>query len=474
MSEDGLGLNPAWSERIQQIGVQNFVKEEMLLLGFWKIPKNQSKCQELVKRLESHYEDLRKLRSDLREVVSEIEGLTDIDVLLQKVRTQRIERVRQEREVRAIQKAEERVRRQAEERERRLKKPTFLGYDVSAGLDYEGGNEELLEEKGLPLLGDAADIATALEVEQGEVSWLAYHRVGSRIDHYSRFTIPKRTGGERVISSPKPRLRHAQEWLLEHVLARLEPHPAAKAFRPGASIVDNARAHSGRGIVIRFDVKDFFPSITLKRVKGLYKSLGYNEGIATILALLCTDAPRAPVVFDGERRYVALGSRQLPQGACTSPAISNLIATNLDKRLTGLAKKLGQEWVYTRYADDMFFSHPDAGVPVGGLLRTVEEIVKDEGFFVHEEKTAVMRQPHRQYVTGLVVNETPRVPRRELRRFRALLHQCETQGFEAVTERVGRNALSHARGYLSFVRMVTPGAAESFINRYPWLADNVG
>lgn len=177
-------------------------------------------------------------------------------------------------------------------------------------------------------------------------------------------------------------------------------------------------------------------------MKGLFQHLGYNEGVASILALLCTEAPRVAATLDGKTLHVALGDRQLPQGACTSPAITNLLCRRLDARLTGLAKAAGA--TYTRYADDLVFSHPDSAHWTGHLMTTVENILKEEGYVLNEEKTRVMRPQHRQVVTGVVVNEEPHISRKDLRNFRAFLHHCETDGVLAMSQKIGKDALQYA------------------------------
>src|SRR5207248_2558796 len=122
-------------------------------------------------------------------------------------------------------------------------------------------------------------------------------------------------------------------------------------FHPGRSVVTNARVHSGQAFVANLDLESFFPGIGWRRVRRVFHQRGYSSCAATILALLCTEFPRREVVLNGERLYVAKGPRALPQGACTSPALSNQIARRLDRRLTALAHRL--EMNFTRYADDM-------------------------------------------------------------------------------------------------------------------------
>src|SRR4029079_11661853 len=128
----------------------------------------------------------------------------------------------------------------------------------------------------------------------------------------------------------------------------------AHGFVPGRSTMSNAVPHVRRDVVVNADLKEFFPTISFPRVKGVFQELGYSPAVATILALLCTESPRREVTYAGRVWQVAIGPRALPQGACTSPALSNLPARALDARLTGMAQKLG--WTYTRYADDLTFS----------------------------------------------------------------------------------------------------------------------
>src|SRR5690606_14680203 len=141
------------------------------------------------------------------------------------------------------------------------------------------------------------------------------------------------------------------------------------------------------------DIKDFFPTVTLPRVKGVFRHAGYREQVATLLALLCTEAPRAVVEHDGKTYYVALGPRCLPQAAPTSPALTNTLCLSLPRRLTGLARKMG--WRYSRYADDLTFSLPAGSkqkAEVGKISGAVRAICEDEGFTVHGDKTHVMRK----------------------------------------------------------------------------------
>lgn len=468
MDSTDLALNPQWRDRLKEVGRSNFVREEMLRLGFCANISEAERAR-VQSFLDEAYPKLAELKRELAAVRSKIEGISDIETLLKEVRRVRIERVRREREEKRLLKIQQlEQRRQALDEEKR-KTPRFLGEGVSARLVFEGGDRTALVAKGLPHPENVEQLAELIQISPSEVLWLSYERAAASVDHYTRFEIPKKSGGRRLIASPKPKLRVAQSWIDKTVLRPLSPSPQAMAFRPGTSIVDNAAPHLNSAIVVRFDLKDFFPSISFRRVRGYFERLGFNPGIATILGLMCTDAPRVKVDLAGETRFVAMGERSLPQGACTSPALANLIAARLDARLMGLCRALGTKWVYTRYADDLTFSCVDAEADVGRLLKAVERVVEDEDFQLNRRKTAVMRAPSRQVVTGLLVGDAIRLSRRDLRRLRAFLHRCDRDGVEKTSLDIGKDALAVARGHLAYVTMVMPDYAARLRQNYAWL-----
>jgi hypothetical protein len=288
--------------------------------------------------------------------------------------------------------------------------------------------------------------------------------------HYRRFVIPKRSGGERAIWAPLPQLKAAQRWILHHIVERLPVHGAVHGFFAGRSTVTNADRHGESRLVLKMDIRDFFPTVTLPRVKGVFRKAGYREQVATLLALLCTESPREVVQENGQTWFVALSPRCLPQGAPTSPALTNALCLRLDQRLTGLAKRYG--WRYTRYADDMTFSLPlgHQGKPhLGTLLGLVRRVVAAEGFAIHPDKTRVARRGGRQAVTGLVVNggPGPRVPRSVRRQLRAAAHN------------LGRGkplkdgeTLARLNGMAAYVHATNPDLGRELMRAYR--ADPVG
>lgn len=283
---------------------------------------------------------------------------------------------------------------------------------------------------GLPAWETARELAAAMDLSLSELRWLTFHREVDSGSHYHSWKVPKRSGGERTITAPMPKLKALQRWALENYFEKLPVHAAAHGFLPARSVLTNAVAHVGADVVVKLDVKDFFPTVTLKRVKGLLRKAGATEQVATLLALLCTEAPRQLIEFRGKTLHVATGARCLPQGAPTSPAITNALCVRLDQRLSALARSLG--CTYTRYADDLTFSFkktPERKRPALGILvESTKDILKSEGFTLHAKKTQVLRRGAAQRITGLTINAAgpqvapARVSRDVLRRLRAAIH----------------------------------------------------
>ena len=156
-------------------------------------------------------------------------------------------------------------------------------------------------------------------------------------------------------------------------------HGAAHGFVPGKSIYGNAQEHTNSCVVVGVDLEDFFPTFTFRRIKGVFRSYGYPQGIATLLALLCTESPRRVMKVHDEVYYVAAGPRVLPQGSPASPMLTHVACLRLDRRLSGYAQSNG--WRYTRYADDLTFSALDGGEKpdIRSLLRMIHHVTACEG-----------------------------------------------------------------------------------------------
>lgn len=295
------------------------------------------------------------------------------------------------------------------------------------------------------------ELATAMGVTPAHLRRLTSRRTGNALARYTRTEIPKKSGGTRLILKPPAALAEAQRWVLDTILADAYVETQAHGYARGRSILTAASPHAGKAVVINLDLQDFFHSITFRRVKAMFRSLGCGAQASTMLALLCT------TVIDEAR--TDLDHRGLPQGACTSPAITNVICRKLDRRLAGLCRNAG--FAYTRYADDITLSG-DKTEPVGRLLRTVRKIVTEEGFVENPDKTRVMLHGRRQEVTGLTVNEKPAVSRKERRRLRAELHNAARDGLES-QNREGRSCFAaHLAGKVAHMTMVAPREREGW------------
>lgn len=314
---------------------------------------------------------------------------------------------------------------------------------------------------GLPQWRSDDDLAAALGISTSELYHFACHRLADPHYHYASFTIPRRSGEPRPILAPKPRLKALQRHLLEIALQRLPVHHAAHAFLPGRSIATNARPHLRREFLLTLDLRDFFGSLHMGRVRGYFLAMGYGWEVASTLALLCTEAPRQAVLVRGERLYTPVGSRSLPQGAPTSPALANAIAYRLDRRLTGMARSMGLN--YTRYADDLTFSGDDP-TRLATLMRLSQQIIVEEGFALAAPKTRVQRRGQRQQVTGVVVNAVPGAPRARRRRLRAAIHRYAQAHARGAADPQWRRRLE---GELAFIHMLNPAQARALSSGLP-------
>jgi RNA-directed DNA polymerase len=444
---------------IRQTSKQEFILSEMIRLGLWDANSNNNP--------EDPAEEIRRqgeLERQLRELQQQNRQLGDEKALKQELFRKRLaesKRKRQETKERNERKRQERARAWQEKQAQDI---TYLGEGVSEGLNNLENNLDRLHQHKLPVFETIADLAAAMEMTVGQLRFLAFDRKTSTVSHYVRFKIAKKTGGERLISAPLPKMKAAQHWILDRILEKVPMHAAAHGFRRGRSIVTNATPHVGTDVVINLDLKDFFPSISYRRVKGVFQALGYGEAIATILALICTEATTEEIELDGRTYFVATSDRHLPQGAPTSPAITNLLCRRLDKRLANMA--LSQGFAYTRYADDLTFSASgDATRQLCNILKHTQNIVTHEGLTVHPDKTRVLRKSQQQEVTGIVVNEKLTIDRATLKKFRATLHQIDKDGLADKHWGNGDDLLAQIEGFANYVMMVNPQKGKPLVGQ---------
>ena len=320
---------------------------------------------------------------------------------------------------------------------------------------------------GLPHLPTVGDLARWFGEPVGDLDWFADKwRVPrdeqTRLQHYHYRWVPKRSGSFRLIEIPKQRLRLLQRQVLRRMLDLTPPHPAAHGFQRGRSAVTHAALHTGQRIVIRMDLKDFFPSIAHSRIHALFEKLGYPASVAGVLARLCVN--RTPLgAFDDKHtggslpwaERQALKAAHLPQGSPCSPALANLCAFRLDIRLEALAGALGA--TYSRYADDLVFSGGRELERAANRVHVqVAAIALEEGFKVNTRKTKLMREGTRQQVTGVVVNRHPNIGRDDYDRLKATLTNCVRHGPDSQNRDRRANFRQYLAGKVSYVMMVNP------------------
>ena len=272
------------------------------------------------------------------------------------------------------------------------------------------------------------DIADLLEIDLQRLHYHIYKT--SKTSRYSIFNIPKRAGGLRTISAPATALKIIQQKLNQVLLQVYSPKPCVHSFLLDRSIVSNAKVHLAKRNIFNIDLEDFFPSINFGRVRGLFMGKPYNlcPTVSTILAQICCF------------------NNQLPQGAPTSPIITNMICAQMDSQLIALAK--ANKCDYTRYADDITFStnlrdFPTALVTLNSLGQVevgaeLEQIITQNGFKINKNKIRLRGKNLRQQVTGIIVNRFPNVRRKLVRQIRAMLHAWRKFGLEAAQEEFRR------------------------------------
>ena len=364
----------------------------------------------------------------------------------------------------------------------------------------------------VPELATAGALAKWLDVSVGELAWLADARGlerevdAERLRNYVYGQLARRGGLPRVIERPKSRLKAIQRRLLHEILDWIPAHDAAHGFVRSRSAVTHAGQHTGQFVVVRLDLEDFFASITAGRVFGIFRTAGYPESVAYTLTALCTNVVPAEVsrrlaqppgphpsdphpsdphpsdphpsdAHPSDPRLIGarfrlgrrLASAHLPQGAPTSPALANLAAFRLDRRLTGLAGAL--HLTYTRYADDLTLSGSARMLPGANRLReTIAQIAREEGFSVNERKSTLTTRAGRQQVCGVVVNKHPNVVRSEYDTLKAILHNAAHGGAAAQNRVEVPDFRAHLLGRIGWVEQVNPRRGAELRRRFAAIA----
>lgn len=272
------------------------------------------------------------------------------------------------------------------------------------------------------------DIARLLDVSYDRLVYHLY-KVPENLK-YVEFSVPKKSGDPRIISAPSTSLKILQRKLSQVLYSVYEPKAAVHGFVPSRSILTNAKQHLHKRFILNIDLKDFFNSIHFGRVRGIFIAPPYNcpKDVATVLAKICCH------------------SGKLPQGAPTSPIISNMVCPRMDSQLRLLAKEF--KCTYTRYSDDITFSTTLPNFPKEIAYTNTEEdklkillgeklisVIQDNGFEINENKVRLQHKTQHQEVTGLTVNQFPNVKRDYVRKISSMLHAWNKFGLDTVQER---------------------------------------
>ena len=261
------------------------------------------------------------------------------------------------------------------------------------------------------------DVASLLEIQEKSLRYFLYKVRPENM--YHSFAIPKRNGSSRVIQAPNKKLKSIQKKLAHVLYAVYTPKSCVKGFALGTGVVQNAEIHAKKKLIVNVDLEDFFHQIHFGRIRGMLMKPPYSigkEAATTIAQIACCNG-------------------RLPQGAPTSPVLSNMICAPLDNALMRLAKSAG--CTYTRYADDITFSTNKKKMDVGivklvdqevRIGKTLNEILKAHSFKVNPEKISIRHRWERQEVTGLTVNEFPNPRRTYQKELRAILHTANKYG----------------------------------------------
>lgn len=237
----------------------------------------------------------------------------------------------------------------------------------------------------LPVIFDRKHLCLLLGLDEQYINSVVY----GADRHYRTFYIRKKSGGVRELSAPHYTLKYVQIWIYQNILKNIKVNYCAHGFRPKKSILTNAKVHVKNRSLLKIDMKDFFPSIDINKVVNVFRSIGYSNHVSFYLASICCV------------------NSHLPQGAPTSPALSNVIARHMDNRILGLCKKMN--YCYTRYADDIAISGDRID---SSFVDYVKKIIVECGFEVNESKVKLYNGNGAKILTGVsMANNRIRLPR---------------------------------------------------------------
>lgn len=346
-----------------------------------------------------------------------------------------------------------------------------------------------LTDKELPVIFSLEHLAMQMGIQSSYLRSLIgddkkdfVHESEYKYERYNYFKLKKRDGKFREIMSPAKDLKYIQKWILVNIVSKYVLADSCKGFRKSISIFDNAKVHENSEVILKVDLLKFYDTITEKRVYGVFKSLGYVNNLAYSLAKITTAKHRESYWSDFDenskevlKELVENKPPILPQGAPTSPMLSNILATKMDYRFEALARKLN--FNYSRYADDLTFSIKKEGkLP---SLKLITTIIADEGFFINTKKTKYMKKGCKQYVTGLTTTNGTNVSKEYRKKISEHIYYCRKFGVDSHLEKrivdfpKYNNIKFHnwLYGHLCFIKSINEKASKKMLedfNKINW------
>lgn len=318
--------------------------------------------------------------------------------------------------------------------------------------------------KNLPVIFSLKHFAILLGMEFQELQSI----INSRNHQYSYYLIKKKKEGYRRIIAPHSRIKLLQKWIHVNILNKVELNSFATGFIKEKSILDNAKIHENKNVILNLDLSNFFETINERRVFGIFKSLGYAPNLSVEFAKICTASIsdyRFKQLSEEEQEYFkdlhSLKESILIQGAPTSPGISNIICRRLDRRLSILANKFGVN--YSRYADDITISGDIDRLP---KISIVKKIIEDEGFIINWNKVGKYKTGQKQMVTGLLIDKKVRIPKRFKKEIYRHLYFCKKYGVLSHFQRISPNKGYRKEwilGKILFVHSIEPDEAKKMM-----------
>lgn len=316
----------------------------------------------------------------------------------------------------------------------------FTAKALNAGYSDDDINRCLLYgepilRKRLPIIYNSSHFSALVGYNQKYIKRVV--RTDSTKWFYRKFDIKKENGGFRTIQEPLPSLKEIQKWVLDNVLNKVPISPYAKAYTRKKNIRDHARYHRKQKIVVTMDIEKFFDRITRSEIDKIYRNLNYSDKVSELLSKICTLEDK------------------LPQGAPTSPYLSNILLNEFDVKISKYCTSKNLK--YTRYADDMAFSGND--IDLGELKDLIDIELKKVGLNLNEAKTVEMPLAKRQEISGIIVNEKIQVPRKKRDELRQAVYYIEKFGLENHLEKINcekANYVKHLLGLANYILFINP------------------